>query len=108
MHVASIPNRKSPPTYLLRETYREDGKVKHNTIGNITSLGIEKISLIDAVLKNHKLAPVDQAFHLQKTTPHGHVEAIQHISALRGSSLRSLVEDAGFPRSLLDEKHCAS
>ena len=50
MHVATIPNRKSPPTYLLRETYREDGKAKHTTVGNITSLGIEKISLIDAAL----------------------------------------------------------
>jgi hypothetical protein len=90
MHVASIPNRKSPPTYLLRETYREDGKVKHNTIGNITSLGIEKISLIDAVLKNHKLAPVDQAFHLQKTTPHGHVEAI--LTAIRFLKLDQIID----------------
>jgi hypothetical protein len=38
MHVAKIPNRGSSPTYLLRETYREGGQVKHRTVGNITSL----------------------------------------------------------------------
>src|ERR1035441_7309889 len=37
MYVAEIPNRTSPPAILLRESFREDGKVKNRTIANITS-----------------------------------------------------------------------
>ncbi|MDR2345959.1 MAG: hypothetical protein LBE18_07825, partial [Planctomycetaceae bacterium] len=51
MHVAKIPNRNSAPTYLLRETYREGGKVKYRTLDNITSLGSEKIARISQILK---------------------------------------------------------
>jgi hypothetical protein len=38
MYVATVPNRKSPPAILLRESYRLDGKVKTRTIANITHL----------------------------------------------------------------------
>jgi hypothetical protein len=34
MHIAKIPNRNARPSYLLRETYREDGKVKNRTLAN--------------------------------------------------------------------------
>jgi hypothetical protein len=36
MHIDRIPNRNLPPAYLLRESYREDGKVKKRTLANIT------------------------------------------------------------------------
>jgi hypothetical protein len=36
MFVARIPNRKSKPTILLRESYREGGKVKTRTLANLT------------------------------------------------------------------------
>ena len=99
MHIAVIPNRNSPPTYLLRETYREDGKVKHHTVGNITSLGVEKISLIEAVLKNQKLAPIDQAFHIQKSSPHGHIEAI--LNAIRFLKLDKIIDTKPSPQRSL-------
>jgi hypothetical protein len=51
MYVAKIPNHGSSPTYLLRESYREDDKIKSRTVGNITSLGIEKIARIALILK---------------------------------------------------------
>ncbi|MDR2440011.1 MAG: hypothetical protein LBE12_11675 [Planctomycetaceae bacterium] len=51
MHIAKIYNHASAPTYLLRETYREGGKVKHRTLGNITSLGSEKIARIFQIRK---------------------------------------------------------
>jgi hypothetical protein len=35
MYVACVPNRGSPPAYLLREGYREDGKVKTRTVANL-------------------------------------------------------------------------
>ena len=36
MYVATVPNRSSPPAILLRESYRQDGKVKTQTLANIT------------------------------------------------------------------------
>jgi hypothetical protein len=38
MYVASVPNRNSPPAILLRESYREAGKVKSRTVANISHL----------------------------------------------------------------------
>jgi hypothetical protein len=36
MYIATIPNRKSPPAILLRQAYREDGKVKNRTLANLS------------------------------------------------------------------------
>ena len=36
MFISVIPNRNSPPAILLRETYREDGKVKNRTLANLS------------------------------------------------------------------------
>ena len=51
MHVEVVPNRGSHPTILLRESYREGGKVKKRTLGNITSLPPEQVEGIRRVLK---------------------------------------------------------
>lgn len=51
MFVAKIPNRGSPPTYLLRETYREGGKVKSRTLLNVTSWGMPRILALKRLLK---------------------------------------------------------
>ena len=37
MYVVRVPNRGSPPAILLRESYREDGKVKNRTLANLSS-----------------------------------------------------------------------
>jgi transposase len=37
MYIASVPNRNSPPAFLLRESYRENGQVKTRTLANLTS-----------------------------------------------------------------------
>lgn len=89
MHVAKIPNRGSSPTYLLRETYREAGQVKHRTIGNITSLGIEKISRINQILKGVDLVPAESAIQILRSHPHGHVSAI--LTAIRQLGLDTII-----------------
>ncbi|HYW78579.1 MAG TPA: IS1634 family transposase, partial [Thermoguttaceae bacterium] len=58
MFVARIPNRNSPPAFLLRESYREDGKVKTRTLANLTHLPQERIDAVKAALKGTPLAPV--------------------------------------------------
>jgi hypothetical protein len=51
MFVARIPNRKSRPTILLRESYREDGKVKSRTIANLTQWPPERITAMERLCK---------------------------------------------------------
>ena len=76
MYIATIPNRGSKPTIIIREGYRENGKVKNRTIANITSWPKEKIEALRLVLKNKKLAPVDKLFEKLSSKHHGHVHAV--------------------------------
>jgi len=76
MYVARIPNRDSPPTYLLRESYRENGRVKNRTLANISHLPIEQIQLLSRVLKGEQLLPADDALRITRSWPHGHVRAV--------------------------------
>ena len=75
MYVAKIPNRNSPPTYLIRESYRQNGQVKNRTVANITQLPIDQIRLISRVLKGERLIPADDHFRILRSQPHGHVQA---------------------------------
>jgi transposase len=76
MYIAKVPNRNSPPTYLLRESYRENGKVKNRTLANLTSLATEKIEAMRRILKGEKLVSAEEAFQILRSTPHGHVAAV--------------------------------
>ena len=51
MYIARVPNRKSPPAILLRESYREDGKVKNRTLANLTKWAPERIEALERALK---------------------------------------------------------
>src|SRR5664279_632755 len=73
MYITVIPNRNSPPAALLREGYREDGKVKNHTLANLSHLAPEKIEALKAVLKG---APVGVEPTSETSLPHGHVLAV--------------------------------
>src|SRR5712691_4571830 len=90
MYIAEIPNRGSPPAYLLRESYREHGTVKNRTLANLSSLPIHQIRLIQKVLKNEKLVPADEAFEILRGLPHGHVAAV--LGMLRRLGLERLLD----------------
>ena len=81
MYVAKIPNRNSPPTYLLRESYRENGRVKNRTVANISHLPIEQIQLLSRVLKGEQLLPAEGVFRITRSLPHGHVQAVLDMFA---------------------------
>ena len=81
MYVAKIPNRKSAPTYLIRESYRENGRVKNRTLANISHLPIEQIQLLSRVLKGEQLLPADDMFRITRSLPHGHVRAVLDMFA---------------------------
>jgi Transposase DDE domain len=76
MHIAKVPNRNARPSYLLRETYREDGKVKNRTLANLSKLPVERIETLRAALRGDPLAPIGEAgFEIRRSLPHGHVLA---------------------------------
>lgn len=76
MYIATIPNRSSPPTYLLRESYRENGQVKNRTLANLSSLPAEQIERMRRVLRGEELVSPDEAFEIERSLPHGHVVAV--------------------------------
>ena len=71
MYVAVVPNRGSPPAILLRESYRDGGKVKNRTLKNLSDWPPERIAL----LRGDPLVPVGQGLAIVRALPHGHVLA---------------------------------
>ncbi|MHB1774316.1 MAG: IS1634 family transposase [Acidimicrobiales bacterium] len=65
-------------THLLRRSYRENGKVKNETLGNLSHLPVALVEIIRRALKGETFVPVGEAFEVVSSLPHGHVEAVQH------------------------------
>ncbi len=79
MYIAAVPNRGSRPTIIIREGYRENGKVKNRTIANITHLPQEQIEALRLVFKGKRIAEVDQLFEKLESKLHGHVHAVLSV-----------------------------
>ncbi len=62
--------------YLLRRTYRDAGKVKHETLGNLSRLPAATIALIRRAVRGDALVAPDDAFEIMRSRPHGHVAAV--------------------------------
>ncbi len=100
MYIDIVPNRNSPPAVLLREGRREGDKIRKRTLANLSSLPVDQVEAIRRVLKGEKLVAVEDAFAVERSLPHGHVEAIlaafarlgiDKLIASRPSRQRSLV-----------------
>lgn len=76
MHIHSVPNRGSPPTVLLRESYREGSKVRKRTLANLSSLSPAQIEAMRAVLAGQAVQPSAQALEITASRVHGHVHAV--------------------------------
>ena len=79
MHIHIVPNRGSRPTILLRESYREGKKVKKRTIANLSHLPMHQIELLRAVFQGVDLQPAGLGFVVERSQPHGHVEAVHRM-----------------------------
>ena len=93
MYVTAIPNRNSPPAILLRESYRENGKVKTRTIANITHLRPAQIDALRGALSGSasgSALPLPDAFRIERSRPHGHVAAV--LGSLRKLQLAAVVD----------------
>lgn len=76
MYVEHVPNRNSPPTILIREGWREGKKIRKRTVANITHWPEHQIHALRQVLQGEQMVSVTEAFSVERTIPHGHVEAI--------------------------------
>ena len=78
MYIAVVPNRNSPPAILLRESFREHGKVKNRTLANISHWPPAQIEALRQVLKGQTnvAPPLAEAFEVVRSLPHGHVAAV--------------------------------
>ena len=76
MYVAIIPNRDSPPAILLRESYRQGGKVKTRTLANLSHLPAHVIDLVRRCLKGENFISAEQGFEKVNSWHHGHVDAV--------------------------------
>jgi hypothetical protein len=92
MYVVRVPNRGSPPAILLRESYREAGKVKNRTLANLSSWPETKVEALTRVLKGQPppAAALDEAFEITRSLPHGHVAAV--LGTARQLGLDELID----------------
>jgi transposase len=90
MYIATIPNRNSPPAILLRESYREKGKVKNRTLANLSSLPPQSIDILRRSLKGENLVSTDAFEIVENGSPaHGHVDAV--MTAMRRLDFSRLI-----------------
>ena len=93
MYVTRVPNRDSPPAVLLRESYREGGKVKNRTLANLSSWPEAKVEALSRALKGLPPAGLEGAFEITRSLPHGHVAAV--LGTIRSLGLEALIDPAG-------------
>jgi hypothetical protein len=93
MYVVRVPNRGSPPAVLLRESYREAGKVKNRTLANLSSWPEAKVEALSRVLKGQPPAAAPAgAFEITRSLPHGHLAAV--LGTARQLGLEELIDPA--------------
>jgi transposase len=89
MYIERVPNRNSRPAILLREGWREGKKTRKRTIANLTNWPEEKVEALRLVLKGEPMVSAREAFVVERTIPHGHVEAV--LGTIRKLGLDSII-----------------
>ena len=107
MHVARIRSgytdkagqRREYESRYLRRTYRDGGKVRHETLANLSGLPEQVIDAIEAALKGTRLVPAAEAVTITASVPHGHVAAVHAMAVKLG--LPALLGPASRERDLV-------
>lgn len=92
MHVAVVPSRQRSGEYssvLVRQSYREGGKVKHRTLANLSKLPAPAVDAVRAVLRGEQVRAVAESFEILRALPHGAVLAV--LGELRQLGLDKLI-----------------
>lgn len=93
VHVATTKRVYKGRTYeshLLRRSYREGGKVLHETLGNLSHLPTETIDLVRRSLRGERFVAADERLEIVRSLPHGHVAAV--LGTLRAQGLDKLLD----------------
>jgi hypothetical protein len=90
MYVAVVPNRSSRPAILLRESYRDGGRVKNRTLANLSDWSAERVETLRGALRGDKLVPAE-SMEIMRSLPHGHVAAA--LGVARQIGLDELLPD---------------
>ena len=90
MYIEAVPNRNSPPAVLLRESYREQGKVKKRTLANLSKWPPEVVEGLRVLLKGGTaVGRLPDAFEVKRSLPHGHVAAV--LGAMQRLGMERLI-----------------
>jgi transposase len=89
MYIERVPNRNSRPAILLREGWREGKKTRKRTIANLTNWPKEKVEALRLLLRGEPLVSAREAFVVERTVPHGHVEAV--LGTIKKLGLDSII-----------------
>jgi hypothetical protein len=98
MYTAKSGEQRVYESVLVRRTYRDGSKVRHETLANLSALPADAVSAIEATLKGERLVPAGQAVTVTAAAPHGHVAAV-HAAAVK-LGLPALLGPAGRARDL--------
>jgi hypothetical protein len=97
-YVAKSGERRVYESVLVRRTYREGGKVRHETLANLSALPAEAVAAVEATVKGERLVPATRAVTITGSLPHGHVAAVHAMAVKLG--LPALLGPAGPARDL--------
>lgn len=91
MYIERVPNRNSPPAILLRESFRQDGKVMKRTIANLSHWPADLVEGLQTLLRGGvAFNSLEDAFDVTRTLPHGHVAAA--LGTLRKIGLDKIID----------------
>ncbi len=76
MYIDIVPNRRSRPAILLRESVREGKRIVKRTLANLSSLSLAQAEAIREVLKGKAMYPIDELFEIVRSRSHGAVKAV--------------------------------
>ncbi len=107
MFVDVVPNRKSPPTILIRQSCREGGKVRKRTLANITKLSPDTVEKIREIMRGAVLADapakLENAFTISRSLQHGNAAARLFRPETAVSTLASQL---GLPENADEDRLC--
>ena len=89
MFIDTVPNRNSPPAILLRKCWREGKTIRKKTLANMTKWPPSIVEAVRRAIKGEKLVAIGDVFAIERSLPHGHVEAV--LSTIRRLGLDSII-----------------
>ena len=88
MYIEAVPNRSSPPAILLRESFRENGRVRKRTLANLSDWPTTLVEGFRTLLKGG-VAVAEEGIAIRRALPHGHAAAV--LGTIRAIGLDRLL-----------------